>query len=325
MNPPPTTPTPRRFLLAKRPSASETPAPQASQQFQSTPRFGSSSVPRHAQRRAHDLEDVDEDGDESHDSSPRVEAEPKGSRLQDTIEMKSDDLMSQDTERLSQSQSSSGDDVEGVLPGTESSPLSPDGREAKRRRVSISPPAPSSSLDSSPPEQTATPARGHASPAEGNGSESPGEHGGPSRRQQPVFQPAPRFKPTDNETLLPVLPGAFSPQHRGAKYLPGGHAAQLQGWLSEVKGWEGTRDEDSVLRLTVEEISPGEHMYLARGKPGGSGDLKAYILAGEGRLTGLGRRVAVNVGSVVVIEQPVWEVDLVGECWTVGCNWSVDG
>lgn len=239
--------------------------------------------------------------------------------------MKSDDLMSQDTERLSQSQYSSGEDVEGVLPGTESSPLSPDGgREAKRRRVSISPPAPSSSLDSTP-EQAATPARGHASPAEGNGSGSPGEHGGPSRRHQPVFQPAPRFKPTDNETSLPALPGVFSPQHRGAKYLPGGHAAQLQGWLSEVKEWEGTRDEDSVLRLTVEEISPGEHMYLARGKSGGSGDLKAYILAGEGRLTGLGRRAAVNVGSVVVIEQPVWEVNLVGECWTVGCNWSVEG
>ncbi|EFY89655.1 hypothetical protein MAC_04308 [Metarhizium acridum CQMa 102] len=323
MNPPPTTPTPRRFLLAKRPSASETPASQASQQFHSTPRFGSSSVPRHAQRRAHDLEDVDEDGDESYDESPRDEAEPKGSRLQDTIELKSDDLMSQDTERLSQNQYSSGDDVEGA-PGTESSPLSPDRREAKRRRVSISP-APSSSLDT--PEQAVTPAQGHASSADGSRSESesPESHEWPTRQHQPVFQPAPRFKPTDSETSLPVLPEAFSPQHRGVSYLPGGHAAQLQGWLSEVKGWEGTRDEDSVLRLTVDDVSPGEHMYLVRGRLGVSDDLKAYILAGEGRLTGLGRRAAVNVGSVVVIEQPVWEVDLVGECWTVGCNWSVGG
>ncbi|KAG6020221.1 hypothetical protein E4U41_002915, partial [Claviceps citrina] len=66
---PPRTRTPRRFLPPnKRPPASQTPLPQASQ-FQSTPRFGSSSsaTPRPAARRAQGIEDVvdeDEDVDE---------------------------------------------------------------------------------------------------------------------------------------------------------------------------------------------------------------------------------------------------------------------
>ncbi|KHN99391.1 uncharacterized protein MAM_03089 [Metarhizium album ARSEF 1941] len=289
MSPPPTTPTPRRFLLAKRPPASQSPAPQAPQQFQSTPRFGSSSSgPRLAQRRPHDLEDVDAD------ESPGDEAD----------ETRCDDLTtSQDTGPEPPSQSPS-------CAGTESSPppppSSPDRREAKRRRVSISP-APSSP-PGTPGHRTSPPAAAAAAAA--------ADGGGPSTHQ-PIFRPAPRFKPVD-DARLPGFPGAFSPRRRGEKYLPGGHAARLQGWLAEVKGRESaaTGGHDAVLRLTVERVSPGEHMCLVRARAGPSGGLKACILAGEGG-------PAVGEGSVVVVEQPVWEVTLAGECWTVGCNWRV--
>lgn len=308
------TPTPRRFLLPKRPPT-QSPAPQASQQFHSTPRFGSSSVPRPTQRRAHEIEDVEEDGDESLDDSVAGDAESRSGRLQDTIEIESDALTSQDTEHLSQS-SHEEDDI-ALIPDSESSQLSPDRREVKRRRVSISP-ARSSSLNAA----ETTPTKVRASTPENQTSSQAENEVIP--QQEPIFRPAPRFKPAET-VAPPILPEAFSPQRRGAKYLPGGMASQLQGWLSEVKGWEGPPDEDSALRVTVEDVSPGARMYLVRGRVGESDASKGYILAGEGKLTGLGRRAVVRVGSLVVIEEPVWEVTLLREVWTVGCNWSVVG
>ncbi|TWU79108.1 Methionyl-tRNA formyltransferase [Metarhizium rileyi] len=295
----------RRLTESSQESHQHEPAANASQQFQSTPRFGPSSATRLSQRRCHDLEDVDEDGDESYDESLGRETKSDKERLLDSIEIRSDGSACVDAALLSQSPCCPGDLIEGV-PDTDSSSLSPDGREAKRRRLSISP-ARSSFLGT--PEVATTFTERHMSPADDERPISPKHAEGLGRRHQPVFRPAPRFKPTENEAP-PILPEAFSPQRRGAKYLPGGHAAQLQGWLSEVKGWEGTREDDCVLRLTVEDVSPGEHMYLVRGREGRDDGLKAYILAGEGKLTGLGGRAAVTLGSVVVIEQPVWELNL---------------
>jgi hypothetical protein len=245
-------------------------------------------------------EDVDEDVDESSDLSCRGlrSAEAKSGRALENIDGESDAPTSQGTLDFLHDEDPF---------GAESSQPSP-ARDAKRRRVSVSP-ARSSVTHTSTDEPSVSP----------EGLPEDEREGG----HQPVFRPAPRFKLAEVDVdATPLFPEAFSPRRRGARYLPGGLAAQLQSWLSEVKSWEGTRDHDAALRVTVEDVSPGGHMYLVRGT-GGSGVSKGYILAGEGKLTGLERRASVEVGNVVVIEEPVWEVSLLGDMWTVGCNWSV--
>ncbi|POR37610.1 Methionyl-tRNA formyltransferase, mitochondrial [Tolypocladium paradoxum] len=329
MSPPPSTPTPRRFLLSKR-STQTAQTPAQFPQFQSTPRFGSSSVPRPTQRRGHDIEVVDEEDDESQDSLPEDEAVGDDARGQyDSIEVESDALSaSQHDEESSRGRDSDMDLRDDIAANSlqvdhvHRVEWSPEGRDAKRRKVSISPVP-----DSEPP----TGQHGDADPIPGDEnlqreeSEDMGSVNDADRAaQQPVFQPAPRFKPVEMDQAMEGLPAAFSPQRRGAKYLADGLAAGLQGWLSEVKGWKGIDGAaDSTLGITIEEVRPGRQMYLARSRAGADGASRRFILAGEGKLTGLGRRAAVAVGSAVTIGQPVWDVELDGEMWTVACDWSV--
>lgn len=140
---------------------------------------------------------------------------------------------------------------------------------------------------------------------------------------QPTFRAPPRFKQIELDTAADGIPAAFSPQRRGAKYIAGGLASELQGWLSEVKGWEGvTPASASSINVTVEEIRPGRRMYLVKGRTG-MFEGKRLLLAGEGRLTGLGQRMPVRVGSLVEVGQPVWDIEMDGEVWTVACDWCV--
>ncbi|KAL7942176.1 formyl transferase [Trichoderma barbatum] len=119
--------------------------------------------------------------------------------------------------------------------------------------------------------------------------------------QQPIFQQAPRFKPLDAENTFGGLPVAFSPQKRGARYVPGGMAAQVQGWLSEIKGWEENIGKtELVMKIHVDQIRSGRRMYLVEGRDPSADASKKWILAGEGKLTGLGKRAEVKNGSVVV-------------------------
>ncbi|KPM46222.1 hypothetical protein AK830_g367 [Neonectria ditissima] len=345
MSYPPSTPTPRRFLLAKRGTQSSQ-TPTGPPRFQSTPRFGSSSVLKPTQGRSGLVDDVEEveDGVEASSVGDEMEREGGGGGLNDSIEVESDAMTSQgDTADMSDSdpEPEPRDPIEpdsmghfGVSDG--SSPL--EEREPKRRRVSISP-MPDSPLE---PEQDHSvqnnnnSRRGeplatadHAPTTsfmdvddDDDDDDAADETEAPP---QPTFRPPPRFKPAEAETLAgDGLPAAFSPQRRGVKYLPGGLAAGLQGWLSDVKDWEGAADQ-AVARVAVEEIRPGRRMYLVRGRAdGGGGAAPArFLLAGEGRLTGLGARALVGVGSVVVVGQPVWELELEGEVWTVSCDWSV--
>lgn len=214
-----------------------------------------------------------------------------------------------------------------------------EGREAKRRKMSISP-TPVLGL----PNTQETDGTAHGgdidygaydmaiadSEDEGsvmstdNSEQSPIITSDTKALQQPVFQQAPRFKPLIADDHHGGLPAAFSPQRRGAKYIAGGMAAQLQGWLSEVKSWEENGETiTSGVKLHVEQIRPGKRMYLIEGCAS-SGDVpQKWILAGEGKLTGLGKRAEVEMGSVVLIEQPTWEVELEGSVWNVACEWSI--
>lgn len=58
----------------------------------------------------------------------------------------------------------------------------------------------------------------------------------------------------------------------------------------------------------------GSGMILVRERSGDSG----WILAGKGRGDGV-----VEVGSVVGIKEPTWEVEVEREKWRVGVEWKV--
>lgn len=154
--------------------------------------------------------------------------------------------------------------------------------------------------------------------------------------QQPKFQAPPPFKQPDlrPEDHLEGLPPAFSPQRKGSKYVPGGLAAEVQGWLSHIKG---SREAGARLRIRVSEIREGGRMYIIRGRKLAASGLEAEghagegaevraLLAGEGELTGLGESMRVTEGCVVEAGGLRWDVELDGlGRWTVACDWRVAG
>ncbi|OAQ74846.1 methionyl-tRNA formyltransferase [Purpureocillium lilacinum] len=371
MHPPPSTPAPRRFLLAKRntqrgggtqpqtqppPPLSQqqpqqhqrTPGAPSHSQFQSTPRFGSSSVLRSTQRKGLDIEDVvdvedeedegaqDEDEVEG-DSDAVIPKDEEDAHPWDSIEVESDGVVSASQDDV-MAQANEEDPDAASMDAIIDVDSQQDGTTQDSQEGSEDMDLPDSADESrhSPSERTANRDRTRAVR---------------DRAQQPVFRPAPRFKPLADadDAVGEGLPAAFSPQRRGARYVPGGLAAELQGWLSEVKGWEshdvqgadssgGSRGSRPSREFLVEEVRPGRRMYLVRARPRGIGGIgggedpaqettapsRSIILAGDGKLTGLGRRAMVGVGSAVGVAGPVWDVDIKGETWTVACDWSND-
>lgn len=151
--------------------------------------------------------------------------------------------------------------------------------------------------------------------------------------RQPEFHAPPPFKPPDLrvESHLEGLPQAFSPQRRGAKHVPEGLAAEVQGWLSHIKG---SRETGPGLRLLVKEVREGGMMYVVRGRElSASGeedwdnakqDELRVLLAGEGEMTGLGKAMRVTEGCVVDAGRLRWNVELDGlGWWIVACDWRV--
>lgn len=282
-------------------------------------------------------EDEEEDDDDDDNGGQK-----RGAPLHDSIEVESEaDMVSSSSgdapTRHSELEASIVDDEEEEeAHGTsldfeeedDNSPIQE--RESKRRRVSISPAAESeANLSPTTSDHVVHPREGEeeeVTPIEEDPTEAP-----PTDIQQPTFRPAPRFKPIElGSAAEGLLPAAFSPQRRGAKYVAGGLAAEMQGWLSEVKGWEGVDQPAAAARLRVQEIRGGSRMYLVRGwleedggGGGGQGNQRRFLLAGEGRLTGLGRRAEVGIGSLVAVGQPVWDIQMGDESWTVACDWSV--
>ncbi|KAI3317982.1 hypothetical protein HD806DRAFT_352101 [Xylariaceae sp. AK1471] len=183
----------------------------------------------------------------------------------------------------------------------------------------------------------------------------------PSTSHQPTFQKAPRFKPTEIPEGAPYpepLPDAFSPRRKGTKYIPGGLAAELRDWLVDVEagstaGSTAKRDEEWVARIQVDELRGGHGsardmtLVLGRqvldgrnntsGEGHGQGESAntgeeaeevlgtntvRVILAGPGRLSGLGVGNDVTPGVILGIARPTWEVVLDGlGRWGVACDW----
>ncbi|KAK1967479.1 hypothetical protein LY78DRAFT_633849 [Colletotrichum sublineola] len=375
--PPPSTPTPRRFLLSKRPQASQQQTPgggppvfAGSQRFQTTPRFAPPSTQRPpstpvfpgALRPSRHRDPIHDALDSSPPDAPVSATRPalaSGTQRHDRIEIdsdnESDSRYEQEGVSLPTATFVANDSIE-----IESEPPSVlhsdvEERTPKRRRISISP-VPSWHHDAQEDvfmshhddpvmkadenwddhEELSDAKDEYHSDLDAPHMEDeelslPDRHEGGMPKTQPTFRRAPRFKVSDTETFHQEgLPEAFSPQRRGAKYVAGGLAAELQSWLAEVKGWTGgDRPADLVMNIVVDELRAGNKMYIVKGRRmvedgEASEEIAARLmLAGEGRLTGLGQKAAVIVGSTVAISQPVWELVLDGSRWIVACDWSV--
>lgn len=160
---------------------------------------------------------------------------------------------------------------------------------------------------------------------------------------QTTFLKPPRFRPPDTpeqaQSNTDPLPEQFSPHRRGQKYVPGGLAAEVRDWLVNIESaipWNSAQKKDGawLVKIMADEVSGGGRagMTLVRGKQVQSGDLEGttttmgerkIILAGQGEGTGLQKGSEVEVGSIVGIKGPVWEVVIEGEKWGVGVDWKV--
>lgn len=219
------------------------------------------------------------------------------------------------------------DEGHGYRMDTDGEQSSPDTRDTKRRKLSITPlpafssPLPNRKIGTNTPQQRSDDPESENSAPQlpSSPSQLDPSPSGP-RHAQPTFHSAPRFKALEEDTPAEGLPAAFlSPQRRGQKYILGGLAAELQGWLSEVKKAEYSDEDSAATKVEVGEVRSGRRMYLVKAKTG-----ERVVLAGEGRLTGLGRRAVVGVGSLVILGSPIWDVTIEGEIWTVACDWRVE-
>lgn len=151
--------------------------------------------------------------------------------------------------------------------------------------------------------------------------------------RHPTFHKAPRFKVAElaESAQRSLLPDAFSPQRRGARYVPGGLAAELREWLVQVKGTsEYDRPARSSVAATVDEAKSGHGMWLVAANEKDDagrqheGDLSKVLLAGDGRMAGLGGKNIVRPGTTVSLHQPMWDIKLndLGQ-FAVACDWEI--
>ena len=124
------------------------------------------------------------------------------------------------------------------------------------------------------------------------------------------------------------------------KYVPGGVAARVRGWVVEsanVSGsatrGRGTGEGEGRVVVVMEVAggggSEGVGMRVVRDGAG-----RGWMLIGEGRRRGrkgMGVRKVegeadeeLGVGDVVRVREPMWEVELVGERWWVCVDWGVE-
>ncbi|CAG8976487.1 hypothetical protein HYALB_00005984 [Hymenoscyphus albidus] len=168
----------------------------------------------------------------------------------------------------------------------------------------------------------------------------------PTNPSLPAFRKPPPFRPPDpgeqGQSQGDPLPEQFSPHRKGMKYIPGGLASELQGWLFNIEATPShtSREGGWLVQILVDEISGSSRagMTMIRGRQmqnvsneTGSAHVVDHlgfvqvILAGEGQTTGLQRGEAIEKGKMVGIKGPVWEAVVEGCKWGVGVNWKVLG
>lgn len=362
------TPAQSRFILPRKsqPSQTQKQNPVALQdgarQFASTPRFNVSGTPRQA---SHQQAPPPFSTPAPPSTRPRATPfEP----LSDAIDTSpiSAEIPGYEDEGLDQN--SLNESIEIDSPSASRSTFDQDEPPPpKRRRVSISPELDiGSERDATDelmeePEQIEIPStptqddrlllRPRTSPRQPTTEPSPRPPPEQQQQQQavaprhPTFRNAPRFKavePPAGAQQQHPLPDAFSPQRRGAKYVPGGLAAEVRDWLVQVKGaseYDRPAGEGGI-GAVVDEVQSGAgvmHIIAARRPGGEAGDgegdgdgcvipFARAILAGDGRTAGLGGRSVVEIGGLVFMSQPMWDLTLddLGH-FAVACDWEASG
>ncbi|OBT92430.1 hypothetical protein VE01_09284 [Pseudogymnoascus verrucosus] len=143
-----------------------------------------------------------------------------------------------------------------------------------------------------------------------------------------AFLRPPRFKPPDEEREAAVepLPEHFSPRRRGQKFLAGGLAAEVRGWLVDRESQAArsarnpVREDGWKIKIAVDEVTGGygAGMTLVRGRRVGSNSYEGggvypirMMLGGEeGMSEGIRKGEQAAVGKVVGVKGPAWEVDV---------------
>ncbi|KAI5203532.1 hypothetical protein AUEXF2481DRAFT_25920 [Aureobasidium subglaciale EXF-2481] len=124
------------------------------------------------------------------------------------------------------------------------------------------------------------------------------------------------------ESVAP-LPDAFSPRRRGQKYVPGGLASELQSWVIEAvqTASQGRprilQQVDNSVHVVSVDGTKGNGPVFAHGTASGGRPAKVLLIDGQANQKA-GR---VKAGDQVSIRQPTWDVQVDGEAWTVGVDW----
>lgn len=152
-----------------------------------------------------------------------------------------------------------------------------------------------------------------------------------SSRPAFVKPPPPPLTNEHEETL----PDAFSPHRRGQKYVVGGLADTVRGWIVEAAGQgygqghqsgAGRRgkgdmaDAEEVVRVKVGEVAGHEGMRMVRGKTVEDREVRV-LLAGSGKSQRGNSEM--RPGVVLMVAKPSWEIDVAAEKWVIGVDWKV--
>lgn len=151
-----------------------------------------------------------------------------------------------------------------------------------------------------------------------------------------TFLKPPRFLPPDpsEASTSDPLPEHFSPHRKGHKYIPGGLASEVRDWLTNLSSAipvTKKKDDPWVVRILLDEVSGGTRagITLVKGRQVHDGEVVDHLgfvrvmLAGEGLGNGVQKGLKAEVGKVVGVKGPVWEVVVEGEKWGVGVEWKV--
>ncbi|KAF7908643.1 uncharacterized protein EAF01_004398 [Botrytis porri] len=361
--PPPVTPSPHRFVIQRQsgpsappprsqPAQESTPRPSNTQQFNTTPRFTFSSTPKPNATQSIGIPS-------STPAGRYLTPSRQSTKTKENIDDPSDDYPA----HLPLHDSiDTNDDIDTALGySTENEDENADDtkdyeinpRSSKRRRISVSPDI---TLEEEEEDPLSSPLPIIPSPISHRPTQISSTASKPKfLLSTPVpstpqcigpttFLKPPRFRPPDpaeSQGSGDPLPEQFSPHRKGRQYVAGGLAAEVRDWLINIDSGIGglqkgkERSGEWVTKIKIEEVRrDGREMCLVRGKQvrdvdgeeviDGLGEIRA-MLAGEGMGMGLQRGMDVDVGRIVGIKGPVWEIVVEGVKWGVGVEWKVLG
>ncbi|CAD0093150.1 unnamed protein product [Aureobasidium vineae] len=331
MAPPSSTPSPRRFLLNKRPQNHATPTPSklskqvlqdgpdsstsrptsgpTPSQFAKVPRFAMST----ARRASFPPRSPSPAKPQFSTTGPSITFGNQRDKAREIITVSDDDeeMLDNDNSHLTftpWTQPESQDSVPEPEKGAYLAPHLPP--SPKRRRVDD---GDSTSTPQPTPARFILPSTGMSrSPLTQADRSTPAS-------SRPAFLVASLPPP---ETVAP-LPDAFSPRRRGQKFLPGGLASELQSWVIEAAQTASQgrprnllQVDDLVHIIDINEVK-GDGPVFAHGTMPGKEIANVLLVDGQANR----KADRVHVGDRVSIRLPTWEVQVSGEAWTVGVDW----